>query len=160
MSTQTQQPPVRVLFLCTGNSARSQMAEGLTRAMARQAVDVHSAGTQPRPQVHPLAVRALAEAGLDISQQRPKALDVARLREHFDFVITVCDRAKERCPVWPGAREHIHWSFDDPAAAEGDEEAQLRVFRRVRDELRQRITLFLLANHITTAAPLPARSAH
>lgn len=159
MSTETQQSPVRVLFLCTGNACRSQMAEGLSRALGKGVVEAHSAGTHPQP-LHPLAVRALAEAGLDISQQRSKLLDAAMLREHFDFVITVCDKAKERCPVWPGAREHIHWSFEDPAAAEGDEEARLRVFRRVREELRQRITLFLLANRITSSPTLPVRAAH
>lgn len=148
--------PVRVLFLCTGNSCRSQMAEGLTRALGQGRVDAFSAGTEPG-ELHPLAVKALAEAGLDISHQKSKALE-GLLAVHFDFVITVCDRVKERCPVWPGAQEHIHWSFADPAEAAGSEEERMRVFRRVLVEMRQRITLFMLANRITTQAPLPLRA--
>lgn len=132
----------RVLFLCTGNSARSQMAEGWLRKLAGDAFDVHSAGTEPRDRVHPLAVQAMAECGVDLSAARPK--DLAQLvGGSWDFVITVCDRANEDCPVLPLPHERIHWSFQDPAAVEGSEEERLRVFRRVRDELLTRIRLFV-----------------
>jgi arsenate reductase len=132
----------RVLFLCTGNSARSQMAEGLLRQMAGERFDVFSAGTQPKG-LHPRSVEVMNEAGIDISKQTSK--DVAAfLDRKFDYVITVCDRAKQHCPVFPGAQP-IHWGFDDPAEAPPDME--LNVFRRVRDEIRHRLRLFLLANH-------------
>jgi arsenate reductase len=132
----------RVLFLCTGNSARSQMAEGLLRQMAGERFDVFSAGTHPKG-LHPRSVDVMNEAGIDISKQTSK--DVAAfLDRKFDYVITVCDRAKQHCPVFPGAQP-IHWGFDDPAEAPPDME--LNVFRRVRDEIRHRLRLFLLANH-------------
>jgi len=137
----------RVLFLCTGNSARSQMAEGWARFLSKGEVEAFSAGTEPRP-LNPLAVRAMAEVGIDISAQQSKALEVY-LGQPFDFVITVCDRAKEHCPVWPSIKERIHWSFDDPAEATGTEEQRLAVFRRVRDEIRNRMRLFLTASKIT-----------
>jgi arsenate reductase len=136
----------RVLFLCTGNSCRSQIAEGLLRNQAREHVDVLSAGTEPRA-VDPLAVEVMREAGIDISAQRSKGLDTFSGQE-FRFVITLCARAQERCPKWPGDVEYIHWSVDDPAVAVGSEAERLRSFRRVRDEIRQRITLFLLANRL------------
>jgi arsenate reductase len=132
----------RVLFLCTGNSARSQMAEGLLRQMAGERLEIFSAGTYPKG-LHPRSVEVMKEAGIDIAHHRSK--DVSEFStEKFDYVITVCDRAKEHCPVFPGAQP-IHWSFDDPA--EALPERQLETFRRVRDEIRQRLTLFLLANH-------------
>jgi arsenate reductase len=131
--------PKRVLFLCTGNSARSQIAEGLLRRIGAERFDVQSAGTQPRAEVHPAAVRAMAGIGFDIRDQRPK--DVATLaHEHFDFVITVCDRARESCPVMPGA-EMIHWSFPDPAE-EADEERRARAFRDTVQGLKRRVELF------------------
>jgi len=127
---------VRVLFLCTHNSARSQIAEGLLRHLA-PAVEVVSAGTEVT-RVHPLAIRVMAQQGFDISQQRSKHLsEVAG--EPFDFVITVCDRARESCPILPGAPEQIHWSLPDPAAVEGDEPTQLRAFQKVEVELLSRI---------------------
>lgn len=129
--------PIRVLILCTGNSARSQMAEGWLRHFGGPRYEVHSAGTDPAERVNPLAVRAMAEVGVDISDHYPKHLG-RYLRERFDHVITVCDRANETCPVFPGAGRRTHWSFEDPAAAEGGEEERLRVFRRVRDEIRDR----------------------
>jgi len=131
----------RVLFLCTGNSARSQIAEGLLRHSAGDQFEVYSAGTQPKG-LHPRSVEVMKELGIDISRQSSK--DVATYtNENFHYVITVCDRAKQHCPVFPGAAP-IHWGFDDPADASPDK--QLEVFRRVRDEIRQRINLFLLAN--------------
>ena len=132
----------RVLFLCTGNAARSQMAEGFLRSHGSDSFDVHSAGTDPADMVHPLAVRTMAESGVDISHQCPKDL-WHFVAERWDFVITTCDRANENCPVFPGVQERIHWSFRDPAAAEGSEEERLQVFRRVRDEILTRVRLFV-----------------
>lgn len=136
----------RVLFLCTANSARSQMAEAWLRHLAGDHFEVYSAGTLPGPSpaVHPLAVAAMAECGVDLSAQQPKHLD-AFVGQPWDFVITVCDRANESCPVFPGDHERIHWSFDDPAAADGTEEARWRAFRRVRDEILTRLRLFVSA---------------
>ena len=131
----------RVLFLCTGNSARSQMAEGLLREMAGEQFEVFSAGTHPKG-LHSRSIEVMREIGIDISNQVSK--DVAGLaKDRFDYVITVCDRAKQQCPVFPGA-EPIHWGFDDPA--EAPPERELLVFRHVRDEIRRRLSLFLLAN--------------
>jgi arsenate reductase (thioredoxin) len=130
----------RVLILCTGNSARSQMAEGLLRQMAGDRFDVASAGVSPS-HVRPEAVAAMREIGIDISHHRSKSVDEFSNQE-FDYVITVCDNAKEQCPVFPGKTKQIHWSFDDPAAVEGDQAARLSVFRRVRDEIRDRLRLF------------------
>jgi len=131
----------RVLILCTGNSARSQMAEGLLRHMGNERFEVWSAGTHPS-HLNPLAVRAMRELGVDISAHRSKSVDEFHGQE-FDYVITVCDQAKENFPVFPGRTERIHWSFDDPAAAEGSEMERLAVFRRVRDEIRERLKEFL-----------------
>ena len=131
----------RVLFLCVHNSARSQMAEGLLRARAGDSFDVHSAGNAATA-VRPLAVRAMAELGIDIGGQRSKSVDeYAGLR--FDYAITVCDDAKEACPYFPGAATQIHWRFDDPAAATGSEDERLAVFRRVRDEISEQIEGFV-----------------
>jgi arsenate reductase len=131
----------RVLFLCTGNSARSQMAEGLLRDRAGDRFEVFSAGTHPKG-LHPRSVEAMKEIGIDISNHTSKDV-AAYANEKFDYVITVCDRAKQQCPIFPGA-EPIHWEFDDPADAPSGR--QLEMFRRVRDEIRQRLNLFLLAN--------------
>ena len=131
----------RVLFLCTGNSARSQMAEGLLRNLAGDRFEVVSAGTTPKG-LHSRSVEVMKEMGIDVSQQTSK--DVKQfLNEKFDYVITVCDRAKQQCPIFPGA-EPIHWGFDDPAEAPPDK--QLDTFRLVRNEILQRLRLFLLAN--------------
>ena len=127
----------RVLILCTGNSARSQMAEGLLRHDGGARFDVHSAGVSPT-QVRPEAIEAMREVKIDISGQRSKSVEEFA-GQAFDYVITVCDNAKEQCPVFPGNAQRIHWSFDDPAAATGDDAAQLAVFRRVRDEIRHRL---------------------
>jgi arsenate reductase len=127
----------RVLFLCTHNSARSQMAEGLLRALAGDRFEAMSAGTEAT-HVRPLAIRAMEEVGIDISGQESKTLD-RYLKEPFDHVITVCDDANEACPIFPGAASRLHWSFEDPSKAEGTEEERLAVFRSVRDQLRERI---------------------
>jgi arsenate reductase len=127
----------RVLFLCTHNSARSQMAEGLLRHLAGDRFEVMSAGTEAT-HVRPLAIRAMEEVGVDISGQESETLD-RYLSEPFDRVITVCDEANEACPFFPGASERLHWSFPDPSKAQGTEEERLGVFRRVRDDIKDRI---------------------
>lgn len=129
----------RVLILCTGNSARSQMAEGLLRQMAGDRFEVFSAGVAPSF-VRPQAIAVMKEIGIDISQQRSKSLDEF-LDRQFDHVITVCDHANQRCPVFSGPAKRIHWSIDDPVIL-ADESAQLAAFRRVRDELQQRLQAF------------------
>jgi arsenate reductase len=131
----------RVLILCTGNSARSQIAEGLLRHLAGDRFEVESAGIEPS-YVRPKAIEAMREIGVDISGHRSKSVDEFA-GEEFDYVITVCDNAHERCPVFPGKFERIHWSFEDPAVAEGDEESRLAVFRRVRDEIKDLLLEFL-----------------
>ena len=133
----------RVLFLCTHNSARSQMAEGLLRARDGERFEAFSAGTEAT-HVRPLAIRAMAELGIDIAGQQSKTLD-RYLNEQFDAVVTVCDQANEACPVFFGARQRLHWSFPDPSKAEGTEEQQLEVYRQVRDAIRERIERELLA---------------
>ena len=133
---------VRVLFLCTHNSARSQMAEGLLRELGKDKVEAHSAGTVAT-RVHPLAIATMAEKKIDISGQRSKHLDEFAGQD-FDYVVTVCDNARESCPVFPGAPEQIHWSIADPSAVEGDEATRLRAFRVASDELTTRIRYLLL----------------
>ena len=127
---------ISVLILCTGNSARSQMAEGLLRHDGGERFEVHSAGTIASF-VRPQAIEAMREIGVDISGHRSKSVDEFRGQE-FDFVITVCDHANESCPVFPGKTKRIHWSFDDPA-----ESGDIEVFRRVRDEIRERLGEFV-----------------
>lgn len=136
------QPKQRVLFLCTHNSARSQMAEGLVRHLASDRFEAFSAGTEAT-RVRPLAIRAMAELGVDISAQESKTLD-RYLDEPFDAVITVCDDANQACPIFPAGKQRLHWSIPDPSAATGGEDEQLRVYRAVRDQLRQRIERELL----------------
>ena len=131
----------RALILCTGNSARSQMAEGLLRSLAGAEFDVESAGVDPS-RVRPEAIEAMREIGIDISGHRSKSVDEFAGQE-FDYVITVCDNAKEQCPVFPGRTQRLHWSFEDPAATQGDEEVRMAVFRRVRDEIKVRLRAFL-----------------
>jgi arsenate reductase len=133
---------LRVLFLCTHNSARSQMAEGLLRHLGGGRFDVFSAGTEATT-VRPLAIGAMAELGIDISGQQSKTLE-RYLHQPFDSVITVCDQANEACPVFYGARNRLHWSFPDPSTAAGPEAEQLAVYRQVRDAIRQRIERELL----------------
>ena len=126
-----------VLFLCTHNSARSQMAEGLLREMGGPGFEVHSAGTIAT-KVRPEAVAVMKEKEIDISGHSSKTLE-GFLDDRFDYVITVCDSANDSCPVFPNARKRLHWSVDDPAGVQGDEAARLAAFRKARDELKQRI---------------------
>ncbi|MEW6490897.1 MAG: arsenate reductase ArsC [Thermodesulfobacteriota bacterium] len=132
----------RVLFLCTGNSCRSQMAEGWLRHLGGDRYEALSAGTRPQG-VNPLAVRVMAEVGVDISGQRSKSVDEL-LGEDLDLLVTVCGGARESCPVFLGkVKERQHWPFDDPAEARGTHEQVLAVFRRVRDEIRARVASFV-----------------
>ncbi|MGA2038435.1 MAG: arsenate reductase ArsC [Bryobacteraceae bacterium] len=131
----------RILVLCTGNSARSQMGEGLFREEGGAGYQVFSAGTRPS-RVRPEAIAVMGEIGIDISGNRSKSVDEFA-GQAFDFVVTVCDRARDNCPVFPGATERIHWSLEDPAAVEGTEEERLAAFRRIRDQLRERVKTFV-----------------
>ncbi len=132
--------PIRVLFVCTGNSARSVMAEALLRQHGGDAFEVYSAGTEPKG-INPLTLRVLAEAGIDASWARSKSVDEF-LGQSFDYVVTVCDQARQSCPVFPGVHESLHWGYEDPAAAEGTEEERLAVFRKVFIQLGERIRQF------------------
>jgi arsenate reductase len=131
----------KVLFLCTGNSCRSQMAEGFLRSLAADQFEAYSAGINPVG-LNPNAVRAMKEKGIDISAQKSKNV-TSFLGQHFPFIITVCDNAREQCPIFPGPAQRLHWGFEDPAHATGDEGAKLAVFRRVRDEIEDRIRSFI-----------------
>ena len=131
----------KVLILCTGNSARSQMAEGLFRQAGGDRYEVFSAGTKPSL-VRPEAVAVMREIGIDISRHRSKSVDEFAGQE-MDLVITVCDNAKESCPVFPGTTQRLHWPFEDPAAVAGSEEQRLAAFRSIRDQIRARIQRFL-----------------
>jgi arsenate reductase len=132
---------MKILILCTGNSARSQMGEGLLRSLSKGAIEAHSAGTHPS-RLNPLAIEAMREVGIDISGHRSKSVEEFA-GQRFDVVITVCDRARESCPIFPGAPERLHWSYPDPAAADGSHEEKLRAFRDVRDDLRLKLQSFL-----------------
>lgn len=131
----------KVLFLCTGNSARSQMAEGWLRHLGGELFDVASAGTNPVG-LNPLAVQVMNEVGIDLASHRSKHIDEFS-DQTFDFVITVCDHAKETCPFFPNAQTLLHWSFEDPAAIEGSYEETLAGFRRIRDAIGQTIRQWL-----------------
>ena len=132
----------RVLILCTGNSCRSQMAETLWETLGDGEWESESAGSKPSGYVHPLAIRAMQELDIDISQNTSKSLEQFR-DQSFDLVVTVCDNAKESCPVFPGAKETLHWPFDDPADATGTDDEKMVVFRRVRDEIKDTIQNYL-----------------
>lgn len=132
----------RVLILCTGNSCRSQMAEALWNDLGEGAWRADSAGAKPAGYVHPLAVQAVAELGLDLSQARSKSVDEFA-DEPFDLAITVCDHARDACPTFHNAAEVLHWPFDDPYYADGDEDQQMAEFRRVRDEIKAKIASYL-----------------
>lgn len=138
------QKPKRILLLCTGNSARSQMAEGLLRHLSQEQIEAFSAGSNPRG-LHPYAVQVMAAMSIDISQQRAKHFDEFR-GQSFDYVITVCDRVKEICPTFPGnpEPEHIHWSFPDPSRMDGSEEEKYAVFEQIAQQLRTRIRYLLI----------------
>ncbi len=131
----------RILILCTGNSARSQMAEALFRHEAGDQFDIYSAGTKPGV-VRPEAIVAMREIGVDISGHRSKSVDEFAGQE-FESVITVCDNARESCPVFPGKTQRLHWPFEDPAAVEGSEQQRLDAFRKVRDQIHGRIMVYL-----------------
>ena len=138
----------RVLVLCTGNSARSQMGEGLFRDEGGGEYEVLSAGTKPS-QVRPEAIEVMREIGIDISRNRSKSVEEFA-RQSFDYVVTVCDNARDNCPVFPGGGQRIHWSFEDPAAVPGTEEERRAAFRRIRDQIRERVRAFLREKRSTT----------
>jgi arsenate reductase len=137
----------KVLILCTGNSARSQMAEGLLRHEAEDRFEVFSAGTRPS-HVRPEAIAVMHEIGIDISSHRSKSLEEFTGRD-LDFVVTVCHNAREACPVFPGNTKHLHWPFEDPAAAEGSEEQRRAAFRKIRNQIHGRIMVFLNGDEST-----------
>ncbi len=136
----------RILVLCTGNSARSQMGEGLFRKEGGADYEVASAGTAPS-RVRPEAVAVMNEIGIDISGHRSKSIDEFT-GQHFDYVVTVCDNARDQCPVFPGRAERIHWSLEDPAAVQGSEPERLAAFRRIRDQLHQNVREFFASSRI------------
>ena len=129
----------RVLFLCTGNSARSQMAEAFLRTYGGEQFEAFSAGLEPRP-IHPLTTQVMQESGIDISGQHSKGVEIYLGKTLFHYLITVCDKAEKNCPTnWPGVNQRLHWSFEDPAAFEGSEEEKLEKFRAIRDQIEKRI---------------------
>lgn len=133
--------PQRVIFVCTHNSARSQMAEGMLRAWGGDRFEVFSAGTEAT-RVRPEAITVMAEIGIDIGDQASKTLEPF-LGESFSWLVTVCDQAREACPTLPGVRNQAHWSIEDPSGVQGDEETRLQAFRAARDDLRHRVRAFL-----------------
>ncbi|MDQ2691712.1 MAG: arsenate reductase ArsC [Chloroflexota bacterium] len=138
----------RVLFLCTGNSARSQMAEAFLRKYAGDVLEAHSAGLEPKG-INPLTVQVMQEAGIDISHQQSKGIETYLGKALFQYLITVCDDADQNCPtVWPGVNTRLHWSFEDPAKFEGTEEEKLAKFREVRDLIEQRIKAWVVEHHV------------
>lgn len=134
---------IRVLFLCTGNSARSQMAEAFLKKYGGDRFEVHSAGLEPAKGIHPLTLKVMQERGFDM--QGHYAKDIAQYlgKVHFGYLITVCDRAEQNCPIFPGMGQRLHWSFEDPAAFEGTEEEKLAKFREVRDQIEARVRAWL-----------------
>jgi arsenate reductase len=150
-TTMTDQP-IRVLFVCTGNSARSQIGQALLQHLGGSDFAVESAGTEPKG-VNPYAVRVLAEVGIDWSGAESKTL-APFLEQPFDYVITVCDRARQACPVFPGSTNSLHWGLEDPAEVEGDDEEKLAAFRRTRQELTQRLRPFIEIARRTAGLPI------
>ena len=134
----------KVLFLCTGNSARSQMAEGLLRIYGGDQFEIKSAGLDPKG-IHPMTIQVMKELNYDMIGHSSKSLSDFTGKENFDFLITVCDHAKESCPIFPGVGDRLHWGFDDPAAFEGPDEIKLKKFRQVRDELETKILEWMSA---------------
>ena len=133
----------RVLFLCTGNSARSQMAEAFLRKYAGDRFEAHSAGLEPKD-LNPVTVKVMKEAGLDMSGHRSKGIGEYLGKVHFQYLITVCDDAEKNCPtVWPGVNQRLHWSFEDPAKFEGTDEQKLAKFRQVRDQIDEKVKAWL-----------------
>jgi arsenate reductase len=142
--------PIRVLFLCTGNSARSQMAQAFLRKYASDRFEVHSAGLEPKG-VNPFTIQVMQEAGIDISDQTSKGVDTYLGKVLFQYLITVCDDADKNCPtVWPGVNQRMHWSFEDPAAFEGTDDEKLAKFREIRDRIDERIQAWLEEQGIST----------
>ena len=140
-ATEVSQAPTRVIFVCTHNSARSVMAEVLLRRKGGDSFEVHSAGVEPGS-IHPLTIRVLEEAGLSTSGLRSKSV-TEYLGQRFDYVITVCDSARQQCPTFPGEGRRMHWGYDDPSAATGSDEERVAAFRRVFTAISERINLFL-----------------
>jgi arsenate reductase len=141
----------KVLFLCTGNSCRSQMAEGLLRHLSEGRFEACSAGLSPKEQVHPLAIKVMEEIGIDISGRKPKGVGTYLGKEAIAIIITVCSKAEESCPrIWPGLSQNnrLYWPFADPAEAEGTEEEKMALFRQVRDQLRDKIVDWLNSREI------------
>lgn len=129
----------KVLFLCTGNSARSQMAEAFLRKYGEGQFEPFSAGLEPK-ELNPLTVRVMEEIGFDMSRHRSKGISEYLGKEHFEYLVTVCHDAEQNCPrVWPGVNQRLHWSFEDPAAFEGSEEEKLAKFRQVRDQIQEKV---------------------
>lgn len=139
-SAQQPMKKIRVLVLCTGNSARSQMGEGFFRQEGGEAYEVFSAGTRPS-QVRPEAIHVMRELGIDISGNRSKSVEEFG-GQPFDYVVTVCDNARDNCPVFPGGGQRVHWSLEDPAAVRGTEEERCAAFRRIRDQVQERVKAF------------------
>ena len=137
----TDTPPIRVLFLCTGNSARSQIAQALLQQTGGGDFEVESAGTEPKG-VNPYTVRVLAESGIDWSQARSKSV-TEFIDQHWDYVITVCDRARQACPIFPGQHDQLHWGLEDPAEVEGTDEQKLEAFRKTRVDIAIRLRPFI-----------------
>ena len=130
----------KVLFLCTGNSARSQMAEAFLRKLGAGQFEAFSAGLEPR-EINPLTVRVMEEIGFDMSGHRSKGIDEYFGKEHFQYLVTLCDDAEKNCPrVWPGGNQRMHWSFEDPSAFDGSEETKLAKFRQVRDQIQVKVS--------------------
>jgi len=145
--------PCRVLFVCTGNSARSIMAEALLRHHGGADFEVYSAGTEPKG-INPLTLRVLGESGMSLPDARSKSV-TEFLDQRFDYVVTVCDQARQTCPVFPGSHHSLHWGYEDPAAAEGSEEERLRVFRSVFTQLGTRVSQFVvIARRIRAGEPV------
>ena len=137
----------KVLFLCTGNSVRSQMAEAFLRSLGGDQFEAFSAGLQPKG-LNPLTVRVMEEIGCDLSGQRSKGIEEYLGKEHFHYLVTVCHDAEQNCPrLWPGVHERMHWSFEDPAAFQGNEAKKLAKFRQVRDQIQERIRVWIEEIH-------------
>jgi arsenate reductase len=133
----------RVLFLCTGNSARSQMAEAFLRRYGGDRFEVYSAGLEPERGIHPLTLKVMQEIGFDMQGHYAKDIREYLGKVHFGYLITVCDRAEKNCPIFPGMGVRLHWSFEDPAAFEGSEEGKLAKFREIRDQIEARVRAWL-----------------
>ncbi len=144
----------RVLFLCTGNSARSQMAEAFLRHYGGKFFEVYSAGLEPKG-INPLTIKVMEELGFDLSMQSSKPVSIYLGKVHFQYLITVCDKAEKNCPtIWPGVNFRLHWSFEDPAEFEGSEEQKLAKFREVRDQISQQIRSWLREQGIEVSSEL------